>query len=110
MFPELGSAIGGLVVVWAIFQQYMPPQLRKHAERYARKLASLVDPYVQIAFPSSRASGSSMARPSRSYPKLPHRHRRFPSQKAQGRLIPGPPIHHPKAWTTTKRSLMNSMA
>lgn len=51
MFPEFGSAIGGLVVVWAIFQQYMPPQLRKHAERYARKLASLVDPYVRIAFP-----------------------------------------------------------
>ncbi|KAL3723227.1 hypothetical protein ACJRO7_035413 [Eucalyptus globulus] len=51
MFTGFGSAIGGLVVIWAMFQQYIPPQLRDHVERYTRKLVSLFYPYIEIVFP-----------------------------------------------------------
>ncbi|KAF8013026.1 hypothetical protein BT93_I1019 [Corymbia citriodora subsp. variegata] len=51
MFTGFGSAIGGLAVVWAMFHQYIPPQLREHVERYTRKLVNLVSPYIHIMFP-----------------------------------------------------------
>ncbi|KAI3409403.1 AAA domain-containing protein [Psidium guajava] len=51
MFTRFGSAIGGLAVIWAVFQQYIPPQLREHVERYTHKLVSFLNPYVQIVFP-----------------------------------------------------------
>ncbi|XP_030553561.2 AAA-ATPase ASD, mitochondrial-like isoform X1 [Rhodamnia argentea] len=51
MFTRFGSAIGGLAVIWAMFQQYIPPQLREHVERYTHKLVSFVNPYIQIVFP-----------------------------------------------------------
>ncbi|KAF8013037.1 hypothetical protein BT93_I1029 [Corymbia citriodora subsp. variegata] len=51
MFPHFGSAIWGLIAIWAMFQQYIPPQLRQHVEWYTHKLVRLVNPYVQIVFP-----------------------------------------------------------
>ncbi|KAF8013025.1 hypothetical protein BT93_I1018 [Corymbia citriodora subsp. variegata] len=51
MFTGFGSAIGGLVVMWAMFQQYTPPQLQQHVERYTHKLVNLFNPYIRIVFP-----------------------------------------------------------
>ncbi|KAK3413331.1 hypothetical protein EUGRSUZ_I01900 [Eucalyptus grandis] len=50
MFTHFGSAIGGLAVIWAMFQQYIPLQLREHVERYTHKLVNFVNPYIQIVF------------------------------------------------------------
>ena len=50
-FTRLGSAIGGLVVIWAMFQQYIPPQFRQYVERYTHKLVNWVNPYVVVVFP-----------------------------------------------------------
>ncbi|KAL3723226.1 hypothetical protein ACJRO7_035412 [Eucalyptus globulus] len=51
MFTHFGSVIWGLLVMWAMFQQYITPQLQQKVERYAYKLVRLVNPYVQIVFP-----------------------------------------------------------
>ncbi|KAI6700605.1 hypothetical protein NL676_014929 [Syzygium grande] len=51
MLTGFGSAIGGLVVIWAMFHQYIPPQIRQHMEWYTHKLVRLVNPYIQIVFP-----------------------------------------------------------
>ncbi|KAI6700607.1 hypothetical protein NL676_014931 [Syzygium grande] len=60
MFVGFGFAIGGLLNIWAMFQQYIPPQLRQHVERYTHKLMSLVYPYIQIVFP--KFSGEKLKR------------------------------------------------
>ncbi|KAL3723224.1 hypothetical protein ACJRO7_035410 [Eucalyptus globulus] len=51
MFTHFGSVIWGLLVIWAMFQQYIPPELQQKLERYAYKLVCLVNPYVLIVFP-----------------------------------------------------------
>lgn len=52
MFAHYGSAIGGLMVLRAMFQQYLPSQLRDLVDRYIQKWwMSLFDPHVQISFP-----------------------------------------------------------
>ncbi|ONI19353.1 hypothetical protein PRUPE_3G273800 [Prunus persica] len=50
MFAHLGSTIGGLMFVWAIFQQYFPYELRRHIEKYSQRLVGYVYPYIQITF------------------------------------------------------------
>lgn len=50
MWAQLGSAIAGLMVISAMFQQYFPYQLRAYVERYIHKLVSFVYPYVEITF------------------------------------------------------------
>ncbi|CAN1153106.1 AAA-ATPase ASD, mitochondrial [Linum perenne] len=52
-WTKIGSAIGGLMFGWAMFQQYFPHQLRSFLERYIRKLTSFFYPYIQITFPES---------------------------------------------------------
>ncbi|KAI6700608.1 hypothetical protein NL676_014932 [Syzygium grande] len=51
MLMHFGSAIGSLAVIWVMFHQYIPPQIRQHMERYTHKLVRLVNPYIQIVFP-----------------------------------------------------------
>ncbi|KAH0969130.1 hypothetical protein GBA52_029002 [Prunus armeniaca] len=50
MFAHLGSTIGGLMFVWAIFQQYFPYEVRRHIEKYSQRLVGYVYPYIQITF------------------------------------------------------------
>ncbi|XP_030469868.1 AAA-ATPase At3g28510-like [Syzygium oleosum] len=51
MFAHYGSTIGGLVVLRAMVQQYLPSQLRDFVDRYIHKWMSLFDNHVQISFP-----------------------------------------------------------
>ncbi|XP_010030768.2 AAA-ATPase At3g28580 [Eucalyptus grandis] len=50
MFTQYGSAIGGLVLLQAMLQQYFPPVLPKLLERYFYKWVSFFYPYVEISF------------------------------------------------------------
>ncbi|KAG6659391.1 hypothetical protein I3843_03G027600 [Carya illinoinensis] len=50
MFGHPGSIIASLMFVWAMFQQYLPYQLRNCIEKYSQRLLSLVYPYIQIRF------------------------------------------------------------
>ncbi|KAJ9135204.1 hypothetical protein P3X46_032413 [Hevea brasiliensis] len=50
MWTQLGSAIAGLMFVWAMYDRYFPYQLRGYVERYSHKLVALVFPYFQIIF------------------------------------------------------------
>ncbi|KAF8013021.1 LOW QUALITY PROTEIN: hypothetical protein BT93_I1014 [Corymbia citriodora subsp. variegata] len=51
MLAQYGSAIGGVVLLQAMLQQYFPSILRDLLESYFRKLASFFDPNVEISFP-----------------------------------------------------------
>ncbi|XP_052188493.1 AAA-ATPase ASD, mitochondrial-like [Diospyros lotus] len=50
VFGKLGTAFTGLMIIWAMFQQYFPLRIRDEIEKYAHKLVSLVYPYVKITF------------------------------------------------------------
>ncbi|KAF8013022.1 hypothetical protein BT93_I1015 [Corymbia citriodora subsp. variegata] len=60
MLAQYGSAIGGLMLLQAMLQQYFPPILRELLERYFHKLVSFFDPYVEISF--SEFTGKYMKR------------------------------------------------
>ncbi|XP_062106721.1 AAA-ATPase ASD, mitochondrial-like [Humulus lupulus] len=47
---QLGSYLGGLMFLWAIFQQFFPNQLRNYLEKYSLRFASHLYPYIQIRF------------------------------------------------------------
>ncbi|KAK4834304.1 hypothetical protein QYF36_020560 [Acer negundo] len=47
---HLGSVIASLMFIWAMFQQYIPYELRSHVEKYSKRLVTLIYPYIQITF------------------------------------------------------------
>ncbi|GER27959.1 P-loop containing nucleoside triphosphatehydrolases superfamily protein [Striga asiatica] len=66
MFGSIGetlskatSTIGGLMVAYAMFQNYFPDALRSPIRRYSRKLHDLLNPYVHITFPEYQGDGFS---------------------------------------------------
>ncbi|XP_023549921.1 uncharacterized protein LOC111808272 isoform X1 [Cucurbita pepo subsp. pepo] len=50
LFTRVGSIIGSLVFVWALFQQYFPVELRACFEKYSHRFVSFFYPFVQITF------------------------------------------------------------
>ncbi|CAH2040428.1 unnamed protein product [Thlaspi arvense] len=50
MLTKLGSAMAGLMFIWAMFKQYFPFELQIHFEKYVQKLVSFVYPYIEITF------------------------------------------------------------
>jgi chaperone BCS1 len=50
MLANLGSIMASLMFVWAIFQQYVPYQLRNNIEKYSQRVLRFVYPYIQIRF------------------------------------------------------------
>ncbi|KAG8383342.1 hypothetical protein BUALT_Bualt04G0002500 [Buddleja alternifolia] len=60
MMTQVGSAIAGLMVAYAMFQNYFPYELRSPIKRYTRKLMNFMYPYIQITFPEHQ--GDSFAR------------------------------------------------
>ncbi|XP_022751908.1 AAA-ATPase ASD, mitochondrial-like [Durio zibethinus] len=50
MWSNVGSTMAALMFVYAMFQQYFPPQLRDRIEMYGRKLVTFAYPYTQITF------------------------------------------------------------
>ncbi|KAJ0602165.1 putative ATPase, AAA-type, core, AAA-type ATPase domain-containing protein [Helianthus annuus] len=47
---QLGSLIGVVMFIWAIFRQLFPDELRRNARKYVDKVVSYVYPYVEITF------------------------------------------------------------
>ncbi|KAI3692173.1 hypothetical protein L6452_31982 [Arctium lappa] len=47
---QLGSAMAGILFIWAIFRQWFPEELGEQIEKYFHKLVSYVYPYLQITF------------------------------------------------------------
>ncbi|GFS45025.1 P-loop containing nucleoside triphosphate hydrolases superfamily protein [Actinidia rufa] len=47
---QLGSAVGGILFIWAMFKQYFPYELQGLVEKYAHKLVSFVYPFIEITF------------------------------------------------------------
>ncbi|CAA3006887.1 AAA-ATPase ASD, mitochondrial-like [Olea europaea subsp. europaea] len=57
MMTGVGSAIAGLMVAYAMFQNYFPYDLRKPVKLYIRKITNLVYPYMKITFPEYQGNG-----------------------------------------------------
>lgn len=47
---NLGSALAGIMFMWAMFQQYFPYDLRRQLEKYGHRLLRVAYPYIQITF------------------------------------------------------------
>ncbi|KAI5672124.1 hypothetical protein M9H77_12488 [Catharanthus roseus] len=54
---SLGSAMAGIMFVWAMYQNYFPYELRGLLKRYGKKLTSLIYPYIQITFYEYQGDG-----------------------------------------------------
>lgn len=54
---QLTSAIAGLMVAYAMFQNYFPYQLRGPIKRYSQKLINFFYPYIQITFNEYHGDG-----------------------------------------------------
>ncbi|GER27961.1 P-loop containing nucleoside triphosphatehydrolases superfamily protein [Striga asiatica] len=59
MMSKATSTIGGLMMAYAMFQNYFPDALRSFLRRYYQKLLDLLNPYVEITFPEYQGSGFS---------------------------------------------------
>ncbi|KAL7232438.1 hypothetical protein ACSBR2_010460 [Camellia fascicularis] len=57
MLTQLGSAMAGLMFIWAMFRQYVPPGVQTHIEKYTHKWIALVYPYIQITFKEYSSDG-----------------------------------------------------
>ncbi|KAI3450962.1 hypothetical protein Pfo_007627 [Paulownia fortunei] len=57
MMTQVGSAIAGLMVAYAMFQNYFPYELRGPIKRYSQKFISFLYPYIQISFPEYHGDG-----------------------------------------------------
>ncbi|KAI5648912.1 hypothetical protein M9H77_34917 [Catharanthus roseus] len=54
---SLGSAMAGIMFVWAMYQNYFPYELRGPLKRYVEKLKSIIYPYIQITFHEYQGDG-----------------------------------------------------
>lgn len=50
MFGHLGSIVGSLMFVWAMFKQFFPYQLINQIEKHSQRLVIYMYPYIQITF------------------------------------------------------------
>ncbi|CAI0402540.1 unnamed protein product [Linum tenue] len=55
LLSNVGSAMAALMFGWAMFQQYLPYNLRGSLDRYILKLTAIFYPYIQITFPEFTA-------------------------------------------------------
>ncbi|KAL3818773.1 hypothetical protein ACJIZ3_004678 [Penstemon smallii] len=54
---QVGSAIAGLMVAYAMFQNYFPRELLLPIKRYTQKVVSYFYPYLQITIPEYQGDG-----------------------------------------------------
>ncbi|KAL6576114.1 hypothetical protein OROHE_000585 [Orobanche hederae] len=59
MITQVGSAIAGLMVAYAMFRNFFPYEFRATIKLYSEKLFDFFDPYVRITFPEYHADGFS---------------------------------------------------
>ncbi|KAK4394299.1 AAA-ATPase ASD, mitochondrial [Sesamum angolense] len=57
MMTKLSSAIGGLMIAYAMFQNYFPYEIRGPIKRYTQKFISFLYPYIQITFNEYHGDG-----------------------------------------------------
>ncbi|CAA2982836.1 AAA-ATPase ASD, mitochondrial-like [Olea europaea subsp. europaea] len=57
MMTGAGSAIAGLMVAYAMFQNYFPYDLRKPLKRYSHRIMNFFYPYIVITFPEFQGDG-----------------------------------------------------
>ncbi|KAL0332892.1 UNVERIFIED_CONTAM: AAA-ATPase ASD, mitochondrial [Sesamum calycinum] len=57
IMTKLSSAIGGLMIAYAMFQNYFPYELRGPIKRYTQKFISFLYPYIQITFNEYHGDG-----------------------------------------------------
>ncbi|QCD92548.1 mitochondrial chaperone BCS1 [Vigna unguiculata] len=50
MFGHIGSIVGSLMFVWAMFKQFFPYQVVNQIEKHSQRLVTYVYPYIQITF------------------------------------------------------------
>lgn len=57
MWGSLGSAMAGMMFIWAMYQNYFPYELRIVMKKYGQKLKRLIYPYIQITIPEYQGDG-----------------------------------------------------
>ncbi|XP_057787337.1 AAA-ATPase ASD, mitochondrial-like [Salvia miltiorrhiza] len=57
MLTQLWSVIGGLMVGYAMFQNYFPHELSRPIKRYSKKIINFFYPYIHITFPEYEGDG-----------------------------------------------------
>ncbi|KAL2236285.1 UNVERIFIED_CONTAM: AAA-ATPase ASD, mitochondrial [Sesamum indicum] len=57
MMTKMSSAIGGLLIAYAMFQNYFPYELGGPIKRYTQKFISFFYPYIEITFPEYHGDG-----------------------------------------------------
>ncbi|XP_047170794.1 AAA-ATPase ASD, mitochondrial-like isoform X1 [Vigna umbellata] len=50
LFGHIGSIVGSLIFVWAMFKQFFPYQVVNQIEKHSQRLVTYVYPYIQITF------------------------------------------------------------
>ncbi|XP_022637642.1 AAA-ATPase ASD, mitochondrial isoform X2 [Vigna radiata var. radiata] len=50
LFGHIGSVVGSLMFVWAMFKQFFPYQVVNQIEKHSQRLVTYVYPYIQITF------------------------------------------------------------
>ncbi|KAE8710007.1 putative ATP binding protein [Hibiscus syriacus] len=49
-WSNLGSTMAAIMFAYAMFRQYLPPQLQDYMFRYGKKLSNLFYPYIHVTF------------------------------------------------------------
>ncbi|RDX88724.1 AAA-ATPase ASD, mitochondrial, partial [Mucuna pruriens] len=51
IWSQLGSLMGSIMFVYAMYEQFFPYHLRTYVKKYTQKFSGLLYPYIQITFP-----------------------------------------------------------
>lgn len=57
MWGSLGSAMAGMMFIWAMYQNYFPYELRRPMKKYSQKLKRFIYPYIEITIPEYEGNG-----------------------------------------------------
>ena len=57
IWAQAGSLMASAMFLYAIFQQYVPGELRGYFHKYSQKLVTRVYPYIQITFNEYSGNG-----------------------------------------------------
>jgi chaperone BCS1 len=50
LWSQMGSIMASIMFVYAMYERFFPPQLRRYALKYTNKFTNLMYPYIQITF------------------------------------------------------------
>ncbi|XP_019177219.1 PREDICTED: AAA-ATPase ASD, mitochondrial-like [Ipomoea nil] len=58
VWPQLGSSIATFMLIWSLYRNYFPPQLKIYIFTYAQKVYCFFYPYIHITFHEFEGDGS----------------------------------------------------